>query len=68
MGRRVKIFLFIGIFFLLVGILAYGYLSYEGFQNSQTSGSFCTVNENKCQNQCINKTKEQGVLLPESAS
>ena len=48
----VKIFLFIGIFLLLIGLCAYGYMSYEGFQNPSTSGSFCSTNENKCLRKC----------------
>lgn len=48
----VKIFLFIGIFLLLIGICVYGYLSFDGFQNPSTSGSFCSTDENKCSRKC----------------
>ncbi|GDX49093.1 hypothetical protein LBMAG25_19110 [Bacteroidota bacterium] len=64
-GSRVKIFLFIGIFLLLIGICAYGYLSYEGFQTSN-SGSFCSVEQNKCANQCLSTKKDPGTLPNES--
>jgi hypothetical protein len=50
-GSWVKIFFFIGMFLLLVGVCVYGYLSYEGFQNP-SSQSFCSADENKCSRKC----------------
>ena len=64
-GSRVKIFLFIGIFLLLIGICAYGYLSYEGFQNAN-SGSFCYVEKNKCDKQCLGRQNDPGTLPNET--
>ena len=60
----VKIFLFIGIFLLLIGICLYGYMSFEGFQSSTTSGSFCSTEENKCLRKC--STPNTGDLPNES--
>ena len=59
-----KIFLFIGIFLLLIGICVYGYLSFEGFQNPSTSGSFCSTDEEKCSRKC--STKNTGDLTDET--
>ena len=60
----VKIFLFIGIFLLLIGICVYGYLSFDGFQNPSTSGSFCSTDENKCSRKC--STSNTGDLPDET--
>lgn len=62
MRGGVKIFLYIGIFLLLIGVCLYGYISYEGFQgtsgtsgrcgsSSDTSGDFCpATTDYRCPN------------------
>jgi hypothetical protein len=82
MKGGVKIFLYIGIFLLLIGVCLYGYLSYEGFQaTSGTSGTcgysgtaenFCpTTTDYRCPNdmkytQCLNTTPEPNAIGDET--
>jgi len=43
-------------------------MSYEGFQSGGGGSiSFCDVNANKCQKQCLNTAKEPGALPPETS-